>query len=141
MRPLGALTDKDVQNELRAIKKLCQDNWHPNLVSVFGHGQFFDRKSQLTFFYIDMELCDFNLHDAIQNRQLLSQTITDSPAVGDGTHATVRDMLPREQELECMMKMLSDLTSGIVFMHGLGEVHRDLKPHNGKICLSVSLIG
>ena len=141
MRPLGDLTDKDVQNELRAIKKLCQDNSHPNLVSVFGHGQFFDRKSQLTFFYIDMELCDFNLHDAIQNRQLLSHTRTDLPTIGDGTRAAVKDMLSREQELECMMKMLSDLTSGIVFMHGLGEVHRDLKPHNGKVCLSVSLIG
>ena len=139
MRPLGDLTDKDVQNELRAIKKLCQDNSHPNLVSVFGHGQFFDRKSQLTWFYIDMELCDFNLHDAIENRQLLRQTRTDLPTVGDGTRATVRYMLSREQELECMMKMLSDLTSGIVFMHGLGEVHRDLKPHNGKICRSVSL--
>jgi serine/threonine protein kinase len=141
VRPLGDLTDKDVQNELRAIKKLCQDNSHPNLVSVFGHGQFFDHKSQLTFFYIDMELCDFNLHDAIQNRQLLCQTSTDLPTVRGRIHATVRYMLSREQELECMMKMLSDLTSGIVFMHGLGEVHRDLKPHNGKICLSVSLIG
>ena len=80
VRPLGDLTEKDVQNELRAIKKLCEDNSHLNLVFVFGHGQFFDAKSQLSWFYIDMELCDFDLHDAIQDRQLLSHTRTPNPA-------------------------------------------------------------
>jgi serine/threonine protein kinase len=137
IRPIGDLTEKDVQNEIRAIKKLCQDHSNRNLVSVLRHGQFFAPKLQLAFFYIDMELCDFDLHAAIQNRRLLSQTRTDADSTDaaatapEAGHSTLKDMLSREQELECMMKMLSDITSGVVFMHELGEVHRDLKPHNG----------
>lgn len=131
MRPTGDLTDKDVQNELRAIDKLCQDNSHPNLVSVWGHGQFFDSNARLSWFYMDMELCDFDLHAAIQNRQLLF--LVKNPAQATATDLrtfSVQYMLSREDELECLMKLLSDVTSGLAYMHGLGEVHRDLKPHN-----------
>lgn len=39
-----------------------------------------------------------------------------------------------------MMALLWDLTSGVIFMHGLGEIHRDLKPHNGKIAFTLCLM-
>ncbi len=74
-----------------------------------------------------MELCNFDLHAAIQDRQLL--VLVENPAAAQSP-SRVEDMLTREQELSCMMEMLSQVTSGIGFMHGLGEVHRDLKPHN-----------
>jgi serine/threonine protein kinase len=94
----------------------------------------------MTFVYIDMELCDFDLDAAIQNRQLLSTTKSDAPPPNDVSGNRFGDMLSREEELECMMNMVHDVTSGLVFMHGLGEVHRDLKPHNGTLSVTLFLI-
>src|SRR5579859_5900583 len=53
-------------NEARAICALYEDGAHPNLVFVRGHGW---RLSQ-GFYYIDMDICDFNLHNYIRDTTL-----------------------------------------------------------------------
>jgi hypothetical protein len=50
-----------VQNEARAIRKLCGQGNHPNIVAVINHGQL----PNAPYYFIDMELCDINLHDYI----------------------------------------------------------------------------
>src|ERR1700731_1456357 len=51
--------DRDVvENEARAIRKLCGKDAHPNIVAVFNQGEL----SNAPYYFIDMELCDINLH-------------------------------------------------------------------------------
>src|SRR5690348_14323233 len=55
---LFSLEPAEVQNEIRAITKLC-DGRHKNIIEVFRHGEFHDSSHA----YIDMELCTVNLED------------------------------------------------------------------------------
>jgi hypothetical protein len=50
-----------LQKEVKAIKRLCGPGAHVNIVQVLDHGPL----SNTPYYFIDMELCDFNLHDYI----------------------------------------------------------------------------
>ena len=95
-----------IENELRAIKKLCDPGGHRNIVSVLREGTVKDA----ALYYIDMELCNYNLEEFMQNHGPLSD-----------------QRLSMEQVWEIMVQ----IASGLTFIHAQGEVHRDLKPRNG----------
>ena len=114
IRVLGAVTTDDVENEIRALKKLCQ-NRHPNIVQVSEYGEL---NPDSAIYFIDMELCDISL-----GNYLLGQELKD--VVG---WATVRE----EDEVPThAYNILQQILNGLVFIHCLGEVHRDLSPQNG----------
>src|SRR5438046_7276066 len=59
---LGArVRQEDVDNEVRAIIKLCQTN-HPNIVQVLDYGWL---KADGVEYFIDMELCEISLENYI----------------------------------------------------------------------------
>jgi serine/threonine protein kinase len=109
-----------IQNEIRAIKKLC-DGQHSNIILVMEMGDF-----QLTpYFYIDMELCDINLHDYIHsNDATLSRTALGLPPFLDNLNIACK--------VHQIWNIMKDITSGLSFIHSNGEVHRDLKPKTGE---------
>jgi serine/threonine protein kinase len=100
MRPLGEISLLDIHNEIRTVKQLCNGD-NVNIVRLFSHGTL-----QASFYYIDMELCDKNLHTYI-----------------------IKSSLIPIAELWDIMK---DVTNGLTFIHSKGQVHRDLKPRNSK---------
>jgi serine/threonine protein kinase len=102
------VTDEDIVNERRAIEKLCMGKSHPNLIHVLQQG----RLANSSYFFIDMELCDFNLE----------QYLLDKPIA-----LFLRNGLGNTEILDIM----THLASGVEFIHSHGEVHRDLKPRNG----------
>ena len=102
-------TEEEAKNEVRAIEKLSKDGGHPNIVPVLNHGAICDR------YFFDMELCDFNLMDYIMKCREMTDGVGDSPV--------------RFAETGCIFK---DISHGIAFTHLQGEIHRDLKPRNGK---------
>ena len=114
MRPFGPITDNDMRNEIRAIDKLCGENSHHNLVRVLRHGLLF--RSSLSYYFIDMELCDMDLNSYIIAQKALADS-NSLPSV--------------EKTLEAVLKILKEINAGLEFIHGHGEVHRDLKPSNG----------
>jgi serine/threonine protein kinase len=101
----------EVDNELRAAKKLCLGTECDNIVKVLNSGQL--QGSLYTF--IDMELCDFNLEDYIEGGGLLKLGI-------------------RGRHQKCLA-IIRDLADGLTYIHWKGEIHRDLKPKNGT-CMS-----
>jgi serine/threonine protein kinase len=74
----------------------------------------FGKVPRSPYYFLDMELCDLNL------ASLIFQWKKEM----DSTH----DASSRLIEIGNIFKDISD---GITFMHSKGEIHRDLKPHNG----------
>jgi serine/threonine protein kinase len=109
---LYRLDNSPAQNEIRAIRKLCNGK-HKNIIEVFAIGEFAD--SMYTF--IDMEICDLNLEDYNKNIWMTNLV-----------HENLDLKGVKELQACNIMKQISD---GIVFVHQQGEVHRDLKPRNG----------
>ena len=118
MRPIRGISEDDIQNEMRAIGKLCQiENTHRNIVSVLNYGP-------LTpfLYFIDMELCDLNLYQWIYEKW-------------DGITANelpfVTTELSPEARLDQVWDIMKDITQGVAFIHAAHEIHRDMKPSNG----------
>jgi serine/threonine protein kinase len=105
----GATRKKEIiemiENEARAISKLCAPGAHRNIVAVFRQGIVVDT----TMFYYDMELCEGTLEEFIE------LNCSDGKRIG----------------MSQMWNIMTHIASGIGYIHGHGEVHRDLKPRNG----------
>jgi len=105
--------NRDGQNHGNLIKVLKHD-WLPTVPYIY---------------YIDMELCDFDMHKYITG--------------GDG-YVVREDRTPRHLRGKRgpydIVHIAKQLASGIEFIHGHKKVHRDLKPANSiSIALNVHL--
>jgi len=105
------LSRTDIVNEFRAIEELCMKNSHANIVVVYRYDQLGN------WYYIDMELCEFNL----------AQYIYDFD--------TAIPMLPA-LNMTMVLKIMQDVSRGLAFIHQSQKVHRDIKPQNG-ICFLI----
>jgi len=99
---------EEIENEIRAVTKLCSGNEHANVVAALRSGKL----PGSPYYFIDMELCDFNLEIYIAN-----QWIND---------------LEKKYRARQVFTILSDISNGVAFLHSHDEVHRDMKPRNGK---------
>lgn len=104
---LGILDTSSVQNEIRAITKLC-DGTNKHIIKVLAHGEF----TSMSYVFIDMELCDFDLEEYIKSIWIVSRADHYSKETG-------------------IWNVMRQIASGLQFVHGNREVHRDLKPRNG----------
>jgi len=112
---------EDINNEIRAAVKLCTTGENENIIKVVHWGQL----SSSPYFFIDMELCDFNLETYI-----LQDWKPD--IVREVPHFSDFDILPPLQKLRQIVTIMRDVTNGVAFIHQNNEVHRDLKPRNGR---------
>jgi serine/threonine protein kinase len=105
------VSEEDIENEVRAVKRLCMENSHKNVITVMKHGWLLSSDDSISsLYYIDMELCDENLDRYMKRAH-------NGPGLG---------------QLE-IWDIVLQITSGVAFIHGLDEVHRDLKPKNSII--------
>jgi len=58
LRIIGEVETSDIENEVRAIDKLCKPDGHRNIIIILDHGWL-----SFDLYFIDMELCDLSLHD------------------------------------------------------------------------------
>jgi serine/threonine protein kinase len=113
LRPFGVITQEDIENEARAITKLCGQEQHNNIVEVFQHGKL----PNSPYYFIDMELCDMNLDMYIES--------IDRPITGNAKAFLSPDLVAT-----VIIDIFRDITRGVVFIHNHHEIHRDLKPRN-----------
>lgn len=86
-----------------------------NIVQVLGRGEL----SPMPYYFIDMELCNFNLDTYFRYLRNVRNGNNDSKY-----SLEMENMKPP-------LEILKDITSGVFFIHEQEEVHRDLKPQNG----------
>jgi serine/threonine protein kinase len=142
--PFGSVTKQDIENEVKAITNICASRGHNHVIEFITHGPL----PASDYYYIDMELCDFNLDKYIYapDRSLLfpprqptfvlslkESLLPLKPAFCEQSNST------REQR-ENVWTIMDHITAGVEFLHGLGFAHRDLKPQNGESFPSVSFI-
>lgn len=133
LQPGRELTLKEIQNEIRAVEKVClAENPHPNIVKVLRHGTF----PMTRHICLDLELCEFTLECYIKERlwKPTSEEIADAAGEQGGPKL---ELLTRTRYIWAIMFQVA---SGLEFIHGLKEVHRDLKPRNGNSHDKVALI-
>lgn len=100
------------------IEKLAANPRHKNIVAILRHGWLGN------VYFFDMERCVFTLESFIRR--------------GFRTILGERRYLSLTMEAESlgtlnMWEIVRQITSGLNFIHGIGEIHRDLKPTNGTI--------
>jgi serine/threonine protein kinase len=110
--PLLQPDSPSVQNEIRAIRKLC-NNLNTNIIQVFDIGLFTDNR----YTYVDMELCDLDLDQYMKSSRVVS---------------LVHEHTPHFRELQ-ICNIMMQISRGLAFIHGHQEVHRDIKPQNSII--------
>lgn len=119
MHPFSGRVDPNTvqqmyDNEVRAIENLC-DGKYQNIVKVFRHGLL---RPDHSIYYIDMEMCDFNLDEYVTGTHT-DQSLLDWP------NASKQDQI---QYL--LTTILDNVLSGLTSIHSHNEVHRDISPQN-----------
>lgn len=106
------------------IEKLCKGGGHPNIVVVLKHGWLNLNEN----YFVDMELCAINLEDYIRKD---FKTVLGLSQYLDPLSAT--DEVGGWMSCLTLWGIMRQITSGLEFIHNHRELHRDLKPRNGKI--------
>lgn len=109
---------------MRAVAKLCNPGAHRNIVAVLEFGKL----PRSYFHFLDMELCDLSLEAYIQRKWTQDVKIKLS-------HLIEVDELPELARLSQVGNIMHDIVAGVAFIHSHKEIHRDLKPQNGRYIL------
>jgi serine/threonine protein kinase len=119
IRPVGSDAYDEFINEARAILKLCGYGNHDNIIALLDWGKL----GESPYYFFDMELCNFNLDDYIQGKEIpefCQHDLKPSKAV----------KLPLEARLWNLWNIMEQVARGVEYIHMNNEVHRDLKPSN-----------
>ena len=103
-RKLMNFSENDILNEVQTIEKLCKQPCHDNIVGIYRHAQLEG------WYFIDMELCNFNLWQYIYE----PDTLNGVPML----------------DMRTMLKIMRDVTRGLAFIHENKKIHHDIKPQN-----------
>lgn len=124
IRPFSTIAIEDVENEVRALTKLCVKG-HLNIVQVRSH----DWLSGSPYYAIDMEYCELTLAEYIQEKR--------NPANDRRANSYEKVLKWRD-----ICKIMINIISGVAFIHNCNEIHRDLKPSNGVFasCTTLTIV-
>ena len=110
----------------REVSILQQSDDHPNVI------RYYYQESHLNFFYIALELCPASLADIIENPHGGNGILSGS---GSGRREDEWKEILRGFDAKRAMRQVA---SGLRHLHGLGLIHRDIKPQNILISSSSS---
>jgi serine/threonine protein kinase len=126
--------ESDIENELRALQKLCAVDQGKFLVRVFNHERSASREyipADLDVCSIDMELCSRNLKDEIAGQESTLQDLLTAMASTDDLSLIEEISSQLSAKNKQIVDILHQVLDGLEFIHSMNEVHRDLKPENG----------
>jgi serine/threonine protein kinase len=98
-----------LQREVDAIRNLGHKGSHKNIISILNHGEL-----SLGYYYIDMELCDYDLRHFISSDELQFLSKVKRWQAND----------------DLIWHIVEDISCGVAFVHSQDCIHRDLKSDN-----------
>jgi serine/threonine protein kinase len=115
LRISGLVSPNTISTQVAAIDKLSVSR-HENILEVLKHGWL----SNSYFYFFDMEFCDVSLDSAIKE--------------GDISHLRRSgvERIKFSDWLRSTFRIARQIIDGLAFIHRSGEIHRGLKPSNGK---------
>ena len=119
------LSTNDILEEVQAAVLFDTSGGHKNIVALLRHGWFPGN----VYYYIDMELCSFNLDDFIRGGLTDSDDI--KRLLGKALDSWIISQESKAQlKFETLISIMSQISCGMEFIHNCNAVHRDLKPSN-----------
>ncbi|GMH25146.1 hypothetical protein Nepgr_026989 [Nepenthes gracilis] len=122
---------------IKEIQNLIAADQHPNIVRLYGV------ECDKDFLYISLERCICSLSDLIQLHtnsphnimfaNLATNASTEHKAKLNSLRATMQDIAlwkGNGYPSPLLIKLMRDVVSGLVHLHELGIIHRDIKPQN-----------
>ncbi|EXB50996.1 Serine/threonine-protein kinase/endoribonuclease ire-1 [Morus notabilis] len=110
------------------IKNLVASDHGPNIVRYHGN------ENDRNFIYLALERCDCNLYDLIRLYSTYSNQNESISIYLEKLKNVLRDVKLWEGNIDrpspLLLKLMSDIVSGLFALHKLNIVHRDLKPQN-----------
>jgi len=126
IRPSGDVTKSDILSEIQAIETISKMGGSPFLINILAHGWL----PHSSDYYMDMELCGYNLDAWIANNKPLY-----FPNVEYKKNSNIYQYRLRNYELESLLteilNVMLQIANGLYFIHCCKLVHRDLNPRNG----------
>ena len=113
--------DKVPDNEVRIARKLTASGRHVNIVEVIRQGWLQENSS----YFFDMERCVMTLDAFIHHNIATHLSFAEFVSFGFEPPTQIREVLS-------LWAIVRDIASGLCFIHSLQEIHRDLKPKNGR---------
>ena len=111
--------------EAETMRRLNLNGGHDNIVKFLRHGWFPDQ----SYFYIDLQLCDFNLEEHIRNDSAWASAVPTSDVTK--SKFSLKDG-QTSRKFDEIMDIIQQLARGVKFLHSQNAIHRDLKPRNGE---------
>ena len=127
MRTFGELTRTDIEKEFHVLVSLCEEERHVNIVNVLKQGQLVPD----SLFYIDMELCEFNLDDFISRTSPADRIVNMDPLESSPKLVHKVDTKSGPRDLNTIWTIMADIAAGLAYIHRKNCIHRDLNPRNG----------
>jgi serine/threonine protein kinase len=127
IRPSGDVTRSDILIEAQMITRLYKKELHPFLIKILAHNWL----PLSSDYYVDMELCAYNLDYWIRNNQ--SVYSIDSGAVQRSSYEYLCWTSGLMDLLEDSLAIMVQILSGLTYIHKCQLVHRDLNPRNGEL--------
>ena len=119
------MTISDILDEAQTIKKLYAQQ-HGLLIKILAH----DWLPLSSDYYIDMELCAYNLDHWIRNNENLYSI--DGSVIQPSSYEHRCWASALIDLLEDVLFIMTQIISGLCYIHECQLVHRDLNPRNGK---------
>lgn len=113
------------------MSTLRENGGHRHIVSILRHGW---HNNSPFWYFLDMELCDLNLHQYNQYHHKSNSSFDISQIPSNGSiFITEKCSLPTW--FHNIWTIGVHLAQGLQYIHFKGIVHRDLKPSNGTFLL------